>query len=251
MWKELIVGAALALSPLPAAAATLTATFAGTALGINDRAGVLGVPGSFFARLGYTAVYVFDTSLGGRTTDPLADSLFGGIRTTAPITPLVSATLEIGGRTLAFAGNYNARVDYSNNNFLAYFAEAVTSQGLQISDLNFAGSVSDLPSTLDTPLALNAAAAAGLVGSFTISDADDPDGQEPAISGTLLVTSLVTKVDGFNPGPAPAPVPLPATGALLLLALGGLGLPGLRRKPGDAGSGFWRQGATRDGSASV
>jgi hypothetical protein len=101
-----LTSAAILLFLTPASANVYMATYTGMVTGGLDQSGVFGTPNTSLDSAPFTAIFTYDTAVGGRSTDPgLNDEVYGGSVFSLP-SP-VSATLDINGVTQAIAGYYS------------------------------------------------------------------------------------------------------------------------------------------------
>jgi len=115
--KVLMAGSALGLAlaaATPAMAAPMVIDISGTVVSGFDGSGLFGAAGGELGGLSYTAHYVFDPTLGLRTTGDNYDSVFGGPHAWSPdpfrpyADPSLATTLTINGHTVSIAGNWAA-----------------------------------------------------------------------------------------------------------------------------------------------
>jgi hypothetical protein len=217
----------------PAAAATMQAVFTGTATIVEDRTNIFGGPGQQL----FTLTYVYDTSLGTRTTTASDDRLEN--ITPGSSNPTISATLQIGGVSRSFTGLQSVYQTCSSPSCDPGVYGWQTSDTFSVSNvvtinqavINVGDGSDTLPKNLETPFAFD------LVNSnigftqgqfqFVTQDQDTFDFLEYS-AGTLGPAQVtVTKLGDVDP-PDPSVVPLPASGILLLGA--GAALGALRRR---------------------
>jgi hypothetical protein len=209
------------------AAATITATFAGTVKTGLDTTGVFGTPGADLAGAGYSLVFTIDTVVGaystfnGTITDPLlsGDQIFGGS----------AAVITINGHSYSFAGdnapsrNFDIAASKPGSGTLAYqVANSALIQ--QFNAFLSTSSPTGFPTSVlaSTTLSSCPPATCSFFGSFIIPVANP---SRPSLQGYLNFGSLNVSV---------ATTPIPAALPLLVSALGGLGLVGWRRRQAEA-----------------
>jgi uncharacterized Zn-binding protein involved in type VI secretion len=190
--KRTVLGVLMACAiAAPASANIVTFDYFGKITDGFDTAGLFGAPMTDLTGDHILAVFVFDTSLGTRVTDPgVSDFVFGGTQA-GVASPLVSATVTINGKSVAMGGDF-----FATALTLAGQANSVATAEDAVNDLTVTAFDTDAPGSLDTPFAPHNPGG----GTFTFSG---PTGAEQASAD-------------FS-------IPEPATWAMMLVGLGGVG----------------------------
>ncbi|MFN0116350.1 MAG: hypothetical protein ACKVPY_16890 [Paracoccaceae bacterium] len=235
MLKPATLAAILFLSFSPAQAAVMQATWTGTILSGYDGTATWGPGSTDLTGVGYTMTFLYDTSLGIRTTSPgQFDQVYGGSDYPGGATdPVLSATMTIRGQTqsgtganqgylytqdAALGGNVFQNIAYDfasqpNGSFVYHYMYGL------FDDLMQAGSPVT-PSSLDTPFtgtvpgSALCASSGAYCGWFQFADYNAALGAYTTYSwATFGVDSLTVRALPV------APVPLPAGAATLLAAI--------------------------------
>jgi hypothetical protein len=190
--KRTVLGMLMAcVIAAPASANIITFDYFGKITDGFDTAGLFGAPMTDLTGDHVLAVFVFDTSLGTRITDPgVSDDLFGGTEADVP-SPLVSATITINGKSLPMGGDLFAVAQT-----IAGQSNSVSTAPDAADDITVITFDTDAPASLDTPFKPHGPGG----GTFTFSA---PSGLEEASAN-------------FS-------IPEPATWAMMLMGLGGIG----------------------------
>ncbi|HEX4179366.1 MAG TPA: PEPxxWA-CTERM sorting domain-containing protein [Caulobacteraceae bacterium] len=194
-----ILACAMAACAAPAAANIITFSYSGRITDGMDVPGIFGTPGADLTGDKITAVFIFDTALGTRTTVPgVSDSLIGGSAAIPPsITPLVDATITVNnGKPVSIGGELGASVTTEAGLF--NFALATQDNADFVSA---SVETADAPASLDIPFIPHGSGG----GSFSLEGLDPSSGLPVNVTGDFAI-------------------PEPATWAMLLLGLGGIGV---------------------------
>lgn len=235
MWKFL-VAAVLTAAASPAFSATYQAVFTGTVnSGGHDQTGVFGTTGTnTYDGMNFMLTYIYDTSVGSRTTTSTKDTLQGGILDGTATSP-VQATLTINGHSVSLsgAGNYgfgSATINYTSSPGIYSFAvQDRTYNYPNDNDWNITMGLSSalLPSTpnLENPIDIALSSTNGYGGTFIFENYNyDTNTATMYTAGGLHADHVTISQVG---GPV-SPVPLPASG--LALTAGLALLAALRRR---------------------
>jgi hypothetical protein len=204
--KLLLAACALALTAGTAQAKIVTVTWTGLVADGIDVDGSFGDQGADLAGLGFTAVYRFDTSLGGQTADASSTDVQGGSRY-GTATPVLSAAITINGHTFSLAGSYFGEIYSQFDANPQFYTEAQDSADV------------DLWNYLQPD---------GPAGGWSTASFADFDGDVSAIDGGAGFSTAADLFDLANQhltihSEADGAVPEPASWALML---GGFGLVG-------------------------
>jgi PEP-CTERM motif len=199
--------ALLAAVPAPAAAATMIATFTGTAIGVSNFDHAFG-NSNFILFAPATATFTYDPTLEA-VHHGLGGSFVTGGSTLGDVSPILSASLTINGHTLTFNTGQLGTVTLGANSFDISSLYAIPGLGEEIN----AGLLSaGIPNSFTSPFSTTGLGG-GSFGYGSLRSGTD---------GALLFSEL--SVTGLS-----SAVPEPSTWAMLLLGFGGIGFV-LRRR---------------------
>ena len=196
--------------------------YAGTIVDGYDQTGIFGAPGASLAGDAYTTSYVFDTSIGTRSTNQFVDSDLGGIGYAQP-SPSLGAVLTINGISVGIsgvgAGDFHV-VDFGDHSGTSTPLLSDTGYGFirRVDNAMFDASHT-IPISLDAPFNYSDPSGNAGHGEFIINVLN-PNG------GNLIYTwaSLdPTSVTVTNPSFITYSVPEPSTWAMMLIGFAGLG----------------------------
>jgi hypothetical protein len=214
-----------------ASAVTMQAVYKGTVSSSYDETGLFGqgAGSGVLDGLAYTLTYIFDPDTVGaiRTSDSSLDEVVGGSVYSVP-TPMLTATLTIGGHNESSAGSFVGRAENYSDGAQAYtLHEALDSEiaGSKTTDsymFNYAfdGDIG-VPLDLNSPFSITNATT--IYGFFQFYQFDSGTGlYDFYVRGNSAASSVsVSRVSA---------VPVPAALPLLLSGLGGLIALSRRRK---------------------
>jgi hypothetical protein len=195
-----MLGAVLALATgaaAPASATIISYTFDSRITDGVDITGLFGTAGANLAGDAIEAVFTFDTSLGERGTVPgTTDSVIGGTQDpSAPVSPLVSASVTINKHTVSIGGGLLAAVLTNGGQFIS--AEAIQDTTTFVDAFVYE---KDAPASLDTPFS----PMGDIAGTFNITETDPMSGALESANASFAL-------------------PEPATWAMMLMGFAGLG----------------------------
>jgi hypothetical protein len=243
MMRQLICAAVLVVGASGAQAATMQAVFTGTAFVVSDGglASAFDFDPQTLVGQAVTAIFVYDTDLGTRTTAPYEDVLNSSSSDAA----ILSAVLSIGSFTRTLTSSLpnpsgsarfeNVQIPSAYNLFTVGLGTIVTTSGFgRISEqigaahYNFGNDV--VPQFLDQPFASTDAGTGTYAYYFEERDDLNQILRTAFIGVEYNSVALTVLTDGGDPDPDPEVpvVPLPAGLPLLVGGLGALAL--LRRR---------------------
>lgn len=209
----LLAGLALIGGTGQVAAATMQVTYTGTVLVGMDQVGMFGTAGANLAGVGYTAVYIFDTTKGFTASSSGSSFAFGG--SVYPIdSPALSAMLTINGQSVDFVGDYYGEIQGNNGGTSStsrQHHDAVTNSNNNFLRNEIFSPTPALPASITTSFSYTVLSGDSPSGFFTIIDFNHAWGNLRPEALTVLEVSATT-------------VPGPIVGAGLpglALALGG------------------------------
>jgi hypothetical protein len=217
-----------------AGAVIVNVEYTGSVTSGNDLQGLFGAQGAALTGSVYQANYVFDVTFGLNNFQCIScqsglgtmNYIFGGAKYGPPheVSPLISASITIGGATVPVAGTYFSQIFGQNNGDPDGLTEqaheayaGATGLALSSEIQNFNGTVGGLPSSIQSAFTYTVGAGDYVASSFFAEDYSS----NPDLWIRIAPTSLTVSLDST---PLPATLPLFATG------LGAFGLLGWRRK---------------------
>ena len=231
--KTKFLGAAAVLAALglasPASATLVDVTYWGTVFAGYDQTGVFGSPGADLTGNSYVAHYVFDTTQGFTYSSPTQNYVIGGTGY-GVASPLVSASVTVGGQTVTIAGDVAEIAGYNDGSSFSqqfHYAGLFTNDGITEVDNYSENSIYNygdaIPSSLTGPFTYNTAAGDGTYGYVLISTYDYGTGNYDTY------TYADASITRLTVGPAGS-VPEPSTWALMGVGFAVLAIFGVRRK---------------------
>ena len=201
----------LGFAGVPAAASIISVDIRGfVSDGGEDPTGVFGSE-SNIAGQDFLADFLFDTSLGTRTTTASSDKLTG--YTPYPTgNPLVSSSITIEGRTYTFNGSQSSEVFENGSALQASNFDDGKFNGADLSLLTFYLPTPGLPDRIGQSYKANVSATDGHQSGFQVFREDSVGNIVAFAQGDLTATS----VDVHSVSPAPEP----ATWLLMILGVG-------------------------------
>jgi hypothetical protein len=115
---------ALGFAPL-ASAKVMTATFRGHVIYGEDNAGFFGAPGGIYEGDSYVATFIYDTERANHVSSPTSDLAVGGTNNGVvlnPLSPLLSASLAIGGHVHALDPSGFGSASTQQHDSVSFFA---------------------------------------------------------------------------------------------------------------------------------
>lgn len=221
--KYLVVAAAVVFAGFGASAtaSVMQAVYTGTVYNSQNDTGEFGIADPHgLDGLAYTLTYVYDTSLGHRTTNSQHDDVIGGTYYNA-VSPIVSSLLTINGVTKLVLGGYTGEVAVYNYSYEMSFsldASDFYSSG-DFGSANHIGMSSFVPKGSIQTNVERAFSLGSLANNFSSffqfqTYNNSTSSFSTNVKGDLSQESLiVTRI---------SPVPLPASFGLMAAALGGL-----------------------------
>ena len=214
----LFISAGVLLSTVGASATIVKAEYTGTVSQGYDGGGLFSSPGSDLAGLSFVADFLYDTERGTWVEQsPTSNRLEGGPGTqSGGESPVLTASLEINGRTATFAPNDIGQILAKNGSSQGVNQQLIGTQDSANTQLivgfgNNQGQASgDIPVTIDKPLTFTAGPDDTGSGDFVFANA--------LTSGSLRPVTLTYSV-----------VPEPGTWAMMLTGFAVLGLAGAVR----------------------
>ena len=220
-------------------AAIVTITYTGTVLsGGSDMTGLFGAPGADLTGDSYTAVYVFDTTLGGNTvSSPTENYSYGGSGSN-DASPSLGSFIAINGHTETVSGQYFGQIEGVN---VGSYSEQLHSTedysnvvGISASQYLLNGisnGTASLPATIDQPFEYLRQPSDGTSSLyFNLVYNSDTGTYSVDTVEELSPTSITEMVAGVSG------VPEPSTWAMMLLGFGGLGFLAWRRPQSNVGT---------------
>jgi hypothetical protein len=219
------------LAATPCQALTAYVTYSGTLYaGFYDNLGLFGSPGAILAGQHYTSTYAFDVSPNLNTFQQHSTTvnyIYGGNLYVPlhPDSPLLSASVTIGGVTVAMGGQDKGEISGENNGGLTGFTKVLhiaqeasggVTQYLSQYISNFRGASSGLLAAIDVAFAYHVLSGDTASGDFSVCAGN------ACTAGRLLPTDFSLSLT--------SPVALPASLPLFVTGIGIVGLLGLRRR---------------------
>jgi hypothetical protein len=199
----------------PALAAPVTVTITGTVTSGIDEGGFFGASNTNLAGSAYTLSYLFDTSLGVRTTSPSWDYLVG--QSPFSQSPSLGATFTIGSSNLFFSGNFSGTIWGRDNGTTSDRLQTAYDTNISFVQASGAAPTGVLPVGIETAFAYDFLPASDTFGQLLYTFGS-------RTTNLLFTLGRIETTVGISETPLPAALPLFAT------VLGGAGFAAWRRK---------------------